>query len=389
MKRPADRKTDKRIFLAALFVAALAVGAVADQLKITGVDFEKHKLYDRYIIGTSAYIVPKSRMMDERLVIDFKGAEVEKPLKLEVNGSPRVASVRTGQFSSDPLIGRVVFDLKRDIHYEIASMIGEGKVVVEISNNEQGRASFPARADPAATKEAKMTETRPATAEVKLSKLKTVVAKALTHKATLEAVTHKQKPKPEKKLAAVKPGRKYPLKGKIIVVDPGHGGTDPGATGLGGVQEKTVTLKTSFFLRDQLRELGARVYMTRTTDVKNTLQEIADFTNRMDADAYIGVHFNAIDNPKISGTETHYYTAQSLGLAEAVHRRLLRGIRRDDRGVMQTMLFTIHHARMPAIIVEPVYMTHFQDGLLIKSKSFQTEVARDIALGIEDFFHGR
>jgi len=53
------------------------------------------------------------------------------------------------------------------------------------------------------------------------------------------------------------------------------------------------------------------------------------------------------------------------------------------------MLYTIHHAKMPAIIVEPIYMTHFQDGLLIKSKSFQKEVARDIALGIEDFFNER
>ena len=347
----------------------------------------KHKLYDRYIIRTNAYTVPKARMLDERLVLDFRDAAIDRPQKIEINNSLRVGAIRIGQFSSDPPIARVVFDLKRDIHYETASMIGKGEVVVEISNNDQGKAEYAVKPETGEKPAAKNDDQKNTKPEIKAGapKLKPPVEEKPK---TAPKIKEAAKAEEKKPVLSVTHSR-HPLKGTIIVIDPGHGGSDPGATGLGGVQEKEITLKTSFYLRDYLRTMGARIYMTRKSDIKNKLSEIADFTNRVRADAYIGVHYNAIDNPKISGTETHYFTAQSYKLAEAIHNRLLRGIRRQDRGIMKSMLYTIHHSQMPAIIVEPIYMTHFQDGLLIKSKSFQKEVARDISMGIEDYFNGR
>jgi len=343
--------------LAILF--ALPIFSNAETMKITSVEVERHKLYDNYFILTDAFVPPKARMLPDRLVLDFKGVEVLKPQTIPVLKSSRVKSIRIGQFSKEPLIARVVFDLKREIKFETAALYGKGKISVEISDS---GSSKPLVADSGI--------------KVNIEKPKF----STPAKKTIE--------KPEKQTVNKKINKRA-LKGKIIIVDPGHGGADPGAFGPGGVPEKIINLKTASYLAEYLKNHGAIVYLTRRSDIRNKLSRIVDFANRNKGDIYVGVHFNSIDNPNISGTETHYYNSNSYKLAKAVQDKLLSGIRRQDRGIKRTMLYTIHHASMPAIIVEPIYMTHFQDGLLIKSKSFQKEVARDIALGIEDFFNER
>jgi len=380
-------RTDKRILVPFLLIT-LTIFAGAEPIKISGVQVEHHKTYDRFMIGTSGEIMPKAKMFEERLVLDFKGAAIEKSEKIAVNKSDRVRSVRLGQFSNEPMTARVVFDLKRDINYDVASILGKNEVVVEISNNESGK--IYALSKPDKTIESVKTEKKVIAVNVKEPKFKKVAASPEVVEVKKETIKEKTEIKAKDKVKEkVKVAKKYPLRGKIIVVDPGHGGDDPGAMGPGGVWEKEINLKTAKYLAGYLRSYGATVYMTRKTDVRHKLSWIVDFAKSVKADAYLAVHFNSMDNPRISGTETHYYTPQSYRLAEAVHKKLLSGIRREDRGIMKTMLYTIHHSQMPAILIEPVYMTHFQDGLLIKSKSFQKEVARDIALGVVDFYNGR
>lgn len=369
-----------RIFiLTAILIAGFLIApARADKVKITGVEIERHKYYDIFQVKTTGFIEPRPLKLPGRLVLDFKGAVIDHPQKIAVKKSSRVQAVRIGQFSADPPIVRVVFDLKREIKYDLAPIYGKNRVWLEVADD-QGKM-------PSVAYEPEPKVKPPLTVKVKSKKL--AAAKESTEeitRATLEATAHK----PVKKIACLPVGtaKKLPLYGRIIVVDPGHGGDDPGARGPGKTPEKEINLKTALYLADYLNSKGATVFLTRKSDVKKRLEDIVNFVNGKRADVYVGVHFNSIDNPSVSGTETHYYTVKSLNLAEAVHKSLLKGIRRPDRGIKQTMLYTIHHADMPAIIVEPIYMTHFQDGLLIKSKSFQKEVARDIARGIVEFLN--
>jgi N-acetylmuramoyl-L-alanine amidase len=352
-----------------LFFSLLLLPVYAGAPRVGGVEMEPHKYYDNFFIKTVGDLVPRPMLLDGRLVVDFKGAEVEKAESIEIEKSSRVKTVRIGQFSTEPPVARVVFDLRRSVKFDAASILGKGKVQIEIADADGYKPVVNNLGIEVRIAEPRHKESAPTLEAVKIEKIE---------------------PPPEKPIPAKKPKTaKLPLKGKLFVVDPGHGGDDPGAEGPGGVWEKDVNLKTATYLTGYLRQMGATVYQTRTRDVRRTLKYIADFTNRSGADAYISVHFNSIDNPRISGTETHYYSPFSYKMAEAVHKHLLKGIRRQDRGVIRTMLYTIHHAKMPAILVEPVYLTHFQDGMLIKSKSFQKEVARDISLGLEEFFHVR
>ena len=175
------------------------------------------------------------------------------------------------------------------------------------------------------------------------------------------------------------------LKEKIIVIDPGHGGEDPGAIGCEGTVEKNLTLKTSLYLAEYLKASGAKVFLTRKTDIKKSLQDIVQFTNSIGADAYVAVHFNYIDKPK-AGTETYYYTAKSLRLASLVHKRMLLMLKRDDRCVKRTKFYTISRTNMPAILVEPVFLTNREEAALVQTSSFQKKIAESIALGLKDFF---
>jgi N-acetylmuramoyl-L-alanine amidase len=356
----------KRELILGFCLLLLALPALAE-VKILGVEVEPHKYYDNIYIKTSGDITPKVRLYGDRLILDFKGAQVEKGQKIAVAKSSRLAGIRIGQFQKDT--ARVVFDLKRSVKYDFATIYNKEKVWVEVADSKENLPMVAMKPPP----------------EEKPKKGITVVSppKYPEKAATIE-VAAKVKEFPRTKAKPV--AKRLALRNKVIVVDPGHGGDDPGAIGPGKIWEKDLNLKVSFYLADYLKSKGATVFLTRSTDVKKSLREIVNFSNRIGADAYIGVHFNSIDNSGIGGTETYYYTPQSVNLAQMVHHSLLKGLRREDRGIRRAMFYTIHHAQMPAVIVEPVYMTHSQDGLLIKSKSFQKEVARDIALGVTEVF---
>jgi N-acetylmuramoyl-L-alanine amidase len=114
----------------------------------------------------------------------------------------------------------------------------------------------------------------------------------------------------------------FGLDAKTIVIDPGHGGRDPGAIGPGGLQEKDVTLKVALQLRDRLKKYpGYRILMTRDSDVKISTRERVAFANEKKADLFISVHCNSLVKTQLNIIETYYFGAQadedSLRLAEA------------------------------------------------------------------------
>ncbi|MBI5699086.1 N-acetylmuramoyl-L-alanine amidase [Candidatus Saganbacteria bacterium] len=356
MVEPATKVAVKFILGFVLFLLSSPVGA---EVKLQGIEVEPHKYYDNFIIKLDQEVLPKITLIKDppRLILDFKGVTIEKPLISIVKKSKRVGLIRAGQFSKKPLIGRVVLELKRPVKWEAAALYGRQQVMLEVAD---GAGDFPAVA----------VKTEPVKPPIQ-SKKTTKIAKTPV---SVEVVAEKPV---------------QVLKNKVIVIDPGHGGDDPGATGYNNVLEKNINLKTALYLAKYLKEKGANVFLTRQTDIKKNLPDIVSFANRIGADIYLGVHYNSLDNPRITGTETYYYHEHSRALADAVHRSLVLGIRRKDRGVRQAMLYTIHHTNMPAILLEPVYMTGDQEGALILSPSFQKEVARDIAQGVENYFRNK
>ena len=126
--------------------------------------------------------------------------------------------------------------------------------------------------------------------------------------------------------------------------------------------------------------------MTRNKDRTCGIRDLVSFANRVNAHIFVSIHYNYCNYKSVTGTETYYYTRQSRKLALALHRALVQGLRRRDRGIRKAMIYTIHHAKMPAVLIEPLYISNAQEEALVRSASYQTKIAQSIVRGIKAYF---
>ena len=169
----------------------------------------------------------------------------------------------------------------------------------------------------------------------------------------------------------------------LIVIDPGHGGKDPGAIGIGGLQEKNVVLPISDYVRDALEAKGVRVQMLRERDRFVTLSGRAEMANRANAALFVSIHANAISmsRPDVNGVETYYYSS-GRGLAASIQRSMLRNLNVRDRGVRQANFYVLRNSSMPAVLVETGFVTGREDAPRLADDRFRQEMGAAIAEGI-------
>ncbi len=191
-----------------------------------------------------------------------------------------------------------------------------------------------------------------------------------------------------------------PLTGLTIVVDPGHGGDvswNGGATGVTGLQEKTVNLALGLALRQALQGLGAQVVMTRTADRpaaftgaanENPLQATTDIAANSGADLFVSLHGNWYYTPVPEGIETYYYPGSAAGrrAAAALADSLAAATGLPTRGPIANNFYVLHHHPVPATLLEIGYLSNPQDEALLRSQSFRTRVVAGIVSGIRAYF---
>jgi N-acetylmuramoyl-L-alanine amidase len=191
-------------------------------------------------------------------------------------------------------------------------------------------------------------------------------------------------------------GRGVQTNSRLIVIDPGHGGSDTGAMH-NGLVEKELNLDISKRLRAILIARGWEVKMTRDSDVdvfgpnasaRDELQARDDVANKAGARLFVSIHINSFTSGDLNGTTTYYYKATSYALADAVHARLAAALPSKDDGIRKDNFYVIHHATMPAILVETAFLSNSADAQLLKSSAFLQKVAGGIADGIADYASG-
>lgn len=173
-----------------------------------------------------------------------------------------------------------------------------------------------------------------------------------------------------------------------IMLDPGHGGTDPGAVA-NGLQEKALNLEIALDIRRILQDEyeGGEIRLTRETDVFLTLDQRANLANEWGANYFVSIHHNASAGHTESGFETFVYnhaSTASIAYQNVMHAAILRamgeGIR--DRGKKRANFAVIRETTMPAILTENLFVDHGGDAARLKSASFLDRVARGHAEGI-------
>lgn len=190
------------------------------------------------------------------------------------------------------------------------------------------------------------------------------------------------------------------LEGRVIFLDAGHGGYDAGATGKNGVKEKDVNLVTTLKVAEILRQQGAAVIFSRTSDVYVDLYERTRMANEGNADIFVSIHANANTNPAIAGTSTFLYAPSTIPglfdqkddrrrLAEDVQRELVNSLGRRDIGVLQSNFAVLRTSLMPSILVETAFLSNNEEELLLATDEFRQRAAEAITRGISLYFAGK
>ncbi len=171
---------------------------------------------------------------------------------------------------------------------------------------------------------------------------------------------------------------------KFVVIDPGHGGADVGAT-RNGIYEKDIVLDVSNRVAELLRKKGYEVYMTRDNDATMSLQERVEYSENVDPDMFISIHVNSSNSDAPNGIETHYYKDNSLDVAKSVHASLLNNVKANNRGLFKSKFYVINHTTAPAILVEIGFLSNPTEREEIVSDTRKQDTAKAIAEGIDEY----
>jgi len=305
----------------------------------------------------------------DRIFIDIMGSiskleDTSKQIKID---DGVIKTVRTAQFNQE--ITRVVFDLYQEARYELFSLIEPDRVVIDIFKSSE---------------ETAVSETLPV--------------------------------KPEGKTA---PGPEITGK-RVVIIDPGHGGKDPGAIGPTGLKEKEVTLGIALYLEKLLKGAGIRTYLTRSKDEFIYLEARTNFANQKNGFVFVSLHANSVLNhrPSAKGIETFVLSSKyigasardvadrenrasrahpevdtdlaliiadleesanikySLDFAEIVQKKLANYLKLEDRGVKQAPFVVLKGANMVAVLVEIAFISNPKEEKLLKNKEFKQKSAQ-------------
>jgi N-acetylmuramoyl-L-alanine amidase len=279
---------------------------------------------------------------DTRLVLDMPDTISTLPLTITANPNSPYTKLRTSQFSWKPLSSRIVVDMTKKSGYTLIKHDAKTWRVVFDEKASGGTKSTPI---PAPIKETKATNISSS---------------------------------PENKTGA--------LKNKIIFIDPGHGGDDPGAIGPNDEYEKEFTLDISLRLGKLLTAQGAQVVYARTDDQNPTLQERVEMATKSKASLFVSVHINSFFHSFANGTETYYFKPEDKPFAEAVHPEIMKVTQGKNNGLKRARLYVLRNSTMPAILIEPLFITNKAELEKLKTVSFRQALAQSTMEGILRYY---
>jgi N-acetylmuramoyl-L-alanine amidase len=373
---------------------------------ITDLRFWSNPEYTRIVVNSSRESYYSHRLLKkdpdinkpfERLYIDIDQSKLGKGVAEHTAINDHLLNqARAGQYL--PHTVRVVIDIKSFENYKIFSLKDPFRIVIDV----WGKGSGPAKT------------TKPKVAIVKSQK------PVKTSRITTD------------NLKSSDIARQLALGVQKIVIDPGHGGSDPGAPGYYKNEwEKDIVLKLSKKLAKTLRDrLQCTVLLTRSTDKKLTLEERTAIANTKRADLFISLHCNAAKNKKLKGIETyilnlatddkaiavaarenatskknisdleyilsdlmkHAKIKESTRLAGVVHNSFVNGMKKkysgiNNLGVKQAPFYVLLGARMPSILIETSFISHKTEGKRLLSDSYQTAISDSIADGVVKYIN--
>ncbi len=409
----------KKIFLSLLvFMFFFKVGEAASPAEVTDVRFSYGSGTVRVVLDITKEVEFKEFYAENpsRLVIDIKNSVLNSAAKKEIElQSTAAKKFRIAQF--DPSTVRLVIETMADIKAFVLPGGPAGhRLVVDVGNaafveNPELNAKKIDDKKSEDKKDGKKVEDKKSKDKKDDKKVEDKKSKDKKDNKKVDDKKSKDK-KSDKKNKSRSDEEHFQdvdkdlnritgLKGKIVAIDPGHGGNDAGAIGPAGTMEKSVTLRVALELEDMLKEEGATVLLTRRTDKTvdeqgsaasdiEELQARCDIANEAEADIFVSIHADSFTNPASSGTTGYYYsgdeTGDSYDLADCIRRNLCEQLGTPSRGTQPCNFYVVRHTTMPATLIELAFISNPDEEEILSSREGVFKAARGIFDGIEDYF---
>jgi|GEM_PF-4399450 len=323
--------------------------------------------------------IEKNLLSDNRMYIDIYDAEngiTQTSYTLADN--PNVASIRVAQNQITPVkITRIVFNLKDGAVFAVSLSSDRKTITVSFSRNTITDLAY----------------TTNGTGN-------TVVLTSINAPVMPENANNIYTPvMPENANNTYIPVMPEEKHQKIVIIDPGHGGNDPGTNGYGLV-EKNLNLDIANRLMALIEQDGRiKAYATRTTDINPGREERAEFANNM-GDLFVSIHTNyneirkGVANPVPNGTEVYYFPHDndaavgftSRQAADIIHRNLINGLGSYDRKVRTNDYTVLTNTRIPAVLCEIGFLSNESDAMKLGSEAYRQQVAVSLYKGILETF---
>lgn len=181
----------------------------------------------------------------------------------------------------------------------------------------------------------------------------------------------------------------HTLKNAIIVLNPGHGGQDSGASSIDEQYfEKDMTLAMAKVVKKTLEKAGAKVYLTHNSSNKYIyLDDVTKFSMDKNADVFLSIHFDAADvDNQYSGVKTYYYYNKYQNLAQSISHQF-DNLPLNNLGIEQGNFEVIRETTQPSLLLELGYLNNEKDLAYITSNDYREKIANDIVKGLENFFN--
>ncbi len=352
---------------------------VEDQQKEVGkishvMDIRSHPSpeFTRVVVDLSGQVEYETGKLEDpdRIYVDLQMAVITPAKRtIEVSGK-LIKKIRAAQFNETTV--RIVLDVEQNLSHNIFRLIEPDRIVIDVSASD-------------------------------------VLPLA---------------PAPSNESESVPLVKQLGLKVKTIVIDPGHGGKDPGAISRNGLQEKQVVLDVATRLKSLLDSKGSyQIHLTRETDIFIPLKGRTNFANDKGADVFISIHINSCDRPAARGIETYYLSLasdeearataalenassertikdlnnilryilrgakvkESRELARTVQSQLSQATGMDDRGIKRAPFIVLIGAQAPSILVELGFISNIQDERLLRSEEYKARLARALMEAVENY----
>ena len=182
-----------------------------------------------------------------------------------------------------------------------------------------------------------------------------------------------------------------PLNNRIIVLDPGHGAHDPGAS-KNKVTEKAITLKVGNLVEAKLKKAGAKVVMTRSNDTYLSLEQRTDFAKKNFAETFVSIHVNSAASTTAKGSETYFdsslnaNSAESKSLATYIQNNLVKKANMVNRGVKDNRFYVIRNNNVAAVLVELAFISNADDFNKLTSDAYLEIYAESIYQGLVQYY---